>query len=638
MALGATMFVPSAHAALDGKSFSSPRGSDNLEKVARVSGETRYDTSIEAAKHLVKDGVTSSTVYVTGGEAFPDSLAVTPLADCTDAPVLLTPKTGLNANVVKYLKDSQPTKIVVVGGPLSVSSDFENELAVALGFMKKDAEGVYDKVTNGDRLKIERVAGETRYETAYKLAAETLVECGIVNDTALANAKENLQRAELAEQEHADATRAYENARKKYAKAQSELNKANERLNALNAEITELSRGLKPVAGMAAKVVERDAAVDAAGRANETLKATLAAQEVFNTMMATYNRDGYTTLDLNSTLQEYYDRADNAGKAKISKAIDASDTALGDKLNEALDATKTKIATETAAANAASQNIAKLNSEIVELGKQNKENQAILDKIDPIQKKVDELVELIGKDATVGNEDTLTYKAKAEEENLGKQQDRLSEATAARPKPLEIETLAGKVADAYDNVVKAPASAKAPIFLADGNTSNNALVAGPAAANQNGVQLLTDGAKLDAQDWTKKYVDAAKAQIVPVGAAASKAVPADLNDKATIKFDSADDFQVARDVAAKYFNTKGANVAIASGEQFADAVIASSFISQYDGPLMLTKKADLTEPTFKYLAYTLESEGADPYKVRVFGGPIWIKNSLFDQIAEAASL
>jgi putative cell wall-binding protein/Tol biopolymer transport system component len=91
-----------------------------IAPTSRVGGADRYEVSANAAWY-VGQGDTGGTVYVSSGEKFPDALAGSPAAIRAGAPVLLVTSTGIPPTVAAELRRRVPTRIVVLGGPNTVS-------------------------------------------------------------------------------------------------------------------------------------------------------------------------------------------------------------------------------------------------------------------------------------------------------------------------------------------------------------------------------------------------------------------------------------------------------------------------------------------------------------------------------------
>lgn len=87
--------------------------------VDRIGGATRYDVAVTISKQYFPAG--AATVFVATGENFPDALGAAPAAANLGGPLLLVPGTSLPASVGAELRRLAPTKIIVAGGPATVS-------------------------------------------------------------------------------------------------------------------------------------------------------------------------------------------------------------------------------------------------------------------------------------------------------------------------------------------------------------------------------------------------------------------------------------------------------------------------------------------------------------------------------------
>lgn len=124
--------------------------------VGVLAGDSRFETAIEVSKEGFADG-TANAVVLVGQDAVVDGLASAPLAAKKKAPILLAKKDGLTketeAEMLRVLGNTNlSTKtIYIIGGESQISKATEEKLA-KLG------------------VKVERLAGETRYETSLAIA------------------------------------------------------------------------------------------------------------------------------------------------------------------------------------------------------------------------------------------------------------------------------------------------------------------------------------------------------------------------------------------------------------------------------------------------------------------------------------
>lgn len=128
-------------------------------KTAIAAGEDRYETAIEISRLGWARNTANQVVLVSGANnALVDGLTATPLAKQLNgdagAPVLLTKKDEVPAEVLAELKRLGTNEIFIVGGENSVSAEVEETLRTRYG------------------MKVTRLAGEGRYETSMAVAKE----------------------------------------------------------------------------------------------------------------------------------------------------------------------------------------------------------------------------------------------------------------------------------------------------------------------------------------------------------------------------------------------------------------------------------------------------------------------------------
>lgn len=134
-------------------------------KVDRISGDDRYETSMEVANEMVDNQkVNVKDVFVVGGKGEADALSAGAVAARKGkvAPILLTNKDKLSKDI-KYFIDKQAvgSHAYVVGGTSSVSTSVYNE--------------VLDVV--GAKSRIDRLSGDNRQDTNAKVV-ETFFKDG----------------------------------------------------------------------------------------------------------------------------------------------------------------------------------------------------------------------------------------------------------------------------------------------------------------------------------------------------------------------------------------------------------------------------------------------------------------------------
>ena len=115
----------------------------------RISGADRYEAAVNVSKAAYPE--TAPVVYVVTGANYPDALSAGPAPGSEGGPLLLTTTESLLPAVAAEIKRLQPDKIVVVGGPNSVSPKVLSTL-----------EGLQSNTV--------RISGADRYEASQNLA------------------------------------------------------------------------------------------------------------------------------------------------------------------------------------------------------------------------------------------------------------------------------------------------------------------------------------------------------------------------------------------------------------------------------------------------------------------------------------
>jgi len=126
--------------------------------VSRVAGANRYETALALSRSTYGDG-SASTVILASGEDFPDALSASSLAGVLDAPLLLTTRASLPAEVAAELIRLGASDAIIVGGVPAVSATVASQLT-------------------GMGLQVSRIAGTDRYDTAARVAARVATETG----------------------------------------------------------------------------------------------------------------------------------------------------------------------------------------------------------------------------------------------------------------------------------------------------------------------------------------------------------------------------------------------------------------------------------------------------------------------------
>lgn len=120
--------------------------------LARVAGETRYETAIAASASRFADGA-ADTVVLSRGDVFADALAGTPVAASANGPLLLTESKGLRPEVLDEIKRvlTAGKTVHLLGGFVALDESIDGALEAA-GY------------------EVVRISGDDRYATSVAIA------------------------------------------------------------------------------------------------------------------------------------------------------------------------------------------------------------------------------------------------------------------------------------------------------------------------------------------------------------------------------------------------------------------------------------------------------------------------------------
>ncbi|QFT90764.1 N-acetylmuramoyl-L-alanine amidase LytC precursor [Bacillus sp. THAF10] len=121
-----------------------------VDAAERISGDSRYSTAVKISH---KGWKSAEVVVLARGNSFPDALAGGPLAYTHHAPILLTPQNSLHTETKKEIQRLGAKKAIILGGTAAISSNVATELE-QMG------------------IKVDRIAGSNRYDTAAKIAQQ----------------------------------------------------------------------------------------------------------------------------------------------------------------------------------------------------------------------------------------------------------------------------------------------------------------------------------------------------------------------------------------------------------------------------------------------------------------------------------
>jgi hypothetical protein len=146
--------------AAQGRAHAAVGGSKSVD---RISGDSRYETAIAASKSLwpdygdPSDTLHAHTVVIAKGDDYPDALGGIPLASAKQGPLLVTPGTGLEPEVLdevkRVLDPTAGNTVYVLGGTNALSPTVDTDLEAA-GYVVK------------------RIGGADRFETSLMIADE----------------------------------------------------------------------------------------------------------------------------------------------------------------------------------------------------------------------------------------------------------------------------------------------------------------------------------------------------------------------------------------------------------------------------------------------------------------------------------
>lgn len=153
--VGCDGFRPSGTAAAYGRwAGLDDRGLERLP--VRHAGPTRVSTAVAVADQTHPDG--ASAVVLARADDYADALAGGPLAATVDGPLLLTGRDRLDGDTADAIRRLAPDRVFLLGGTVALSDE------------------VADQVRNLG-VDVDRVAGQTRFDTAVKVA-DKLVDLG----------------------------------------------------------------------------------------------------------------------------------------------------------------------------------------------------------------------------------------------------------------------------------------------------------------------------------------------------------------------------------------------------------------------------------------------------------------------------
>ena len=160
------------------------------------------------------------------------------------------------------------------------------------------------------------------------------------------------------------------------------------------------------------------------------------------------------------------------------------------------------------------------------------------------------------------------------------------------------------------------------IYVADGNTFADALVAGRAAAADDGVLVLSSGHTLDSA--TTAYLERhSDVPVIGVGAAAHAA----LGSRAARTYVGGDVFATSAMVAAEQF-PDAHSIGVASGEDFPDGLSGGAHAARLNMPLLLSRRDAVPGPVNDYV------RSISPSVIYLYGGTAALADTVADQLSD----
>lgn len=585
----------------------------------RISGLNRSEVSVNAAKLAVKDGRADGKTFVlASGYVWPDAVSAATLSGSNGAkaPVLLVQQNKLGTDVAKYLAGFKgtTTRVFISGGPATISDAVVAELKSVLG----------------DNVKVSRNAGADRAQVSYNNAAETVgyrlygesytgsfaANGTFTGGNAILFWHDKLQRDTKNEAAYQVAKTEFDKAYSAQGAAQNAYDAAKAKVDALTKQISDQVDKLQQVPPASQEAF--DAAYKAVLESSTQLKAFQDAAVFLNSLGTRTTSTG----ELPSNLGEYrtlLNANDNAKLTAVQGLIGANDSTT---LNAALGLANTKIDAQKADLLVKQNDLAKATKALQDAAAAQAANAPIIKAIGELQTQ---------KTAALKDQDAAADALNKANVALLQAKLKLALAAIARPKSGWEARDAAALDAARDAAVKAAGQSAngSNAFLATGSVYTDALSVGPAAANNNGVVLLTNGSKLgpSAARWKANY-GTANGQYVAVGGEAITAAGHD----ATSTVPGKDRYDVSVNIAKKFF-TGTVYASIASGEIASDATSAGSFSASYNNPLVLTQNTKLPFVVDNFLRNT--NQTVQPSAAVVFGGPATINASTFTAISSA---
>ena len=138
-----------------GKTVVSEKVEDQIKQLGikpqRIAGADRFETAVKLGEQIRANSTNKKEIILVNGFNNIDALTAGSLASKLNIPILLTQSDQLNEITEKAIKDWGIEKVTIIGGKTQVS------------------EAIEEKLQNSG-LKVDRIAGRTRVDTALEVA------------------------------------------------------------------------------------------------------------------------------------------------------------------------------------------------------------------------------------------------------------------------------------------------------------------------------------------------------------------------------------------------------------------------------------------------------------------------------------
>ncbi len=144
--------------------------------IDRIQGADRYETNRKVIQNC---GIAEGTpVVIASGEGFADALSANNIVSKLGYPVFMTAKDSLDQQSLEYIKEIEPSKIIVVGGPGVVADGVIQTLSQQIPSVKKDKFINLDRWFGLDRYQTSSVVLENLYHSEYSPQKDLIVASG----------------------------------------------------------------------------------------------------------------------------------------------------------------------------------------------------------------------------------------------------------------------------------------------------------------------------------------------------------------------------------------------------------------------------------------------------------------------------